>query len=424
MRVAVLSLIEAGGSDPAALRGYLPIGGRSVLRHQIGLALSFNAKRIVIMAEAISGELVALQHVAEAGGAQFHVVPTVRALVPLIAPEDDVIVFGDGLLAMPDALHDLVDAGPVVLTLPIEPALPLGFERIDINHASAGVMRFAGRIAAGLADLPPEWNPQSALLRLAIQGGGAQRNVPAAMLDDGRWGIVRNEQDAQIAERRWLRLHTRLSGDGAFTLGERLAALMVNRFGPALLHAGTRPALLGLAAGALGLLGGGVGWLGQLAVGFVLLGLAWLVEQVASLLGQVERASLLASGLARRSVALFHLLIDAGFVTLAGWGSGLPTHPSMPPGAPFFVPLTLLMCMRLIPLALPGRRWSRWLSDRFMIGAALAAIHLFLPWDATLGIGVILLLGIGVFSLQFGHKRSDPEGPPPASPNPRLTTRQ
>lgn len=424
MRVAVLSLIEAGGSDPAALRGYLPIGGRSVLRHQVGLALSFNAKRIVIMAEAISGELVALQHVAEAGGAQFHVVPTVRALVPLIAPEDDVIVLGDGLLAMPDAVHDLVDSGPVVLTLPIEPALPLGFERIDINNASAGVMRFAGRIAAGLADLPPEWNPQSALLRLAIQGRVVQRAVPAALLDDGRWGIVRNEPEAQVAERRWLRLHTRRSGGGAKSPGEHLAALAVNRFGPALLHAGTRPVLLGLSAGVVGLLAGGAGWLGQLAVGFFLLGLAWLVEQVASLLGQVERASLLASGLAQRSVAVFHLLIDAGFVTLAGWGSGLPNLPSVLPGTPFFIPLVFMISMRLIPLAVPRLRWSRWLSDRFAIGVVLAAVQLFLPIDATLALGVILLLGTSILSLQFGRDPAASKGSPSTSPNPQLTTRQ
>lgn len=424
MRVAVLSLIEAGGGDPAALRGYLPIGGRSVLRHQIGLALSLNAKRIVVMAEAISGELVAMQHVTEAGGAQFHVVPTVRALVPLIAPEDDVIVLADGLLAMPDALHDLVDSGPVVLTLPIEPALPLGFERIDLNNAFAGVMRFAGRIAAGLADLPPEWNPQSALLRLAIQGRIAQRSVPAALLDDGRWSLVRDEQEAQVAERRWLRLHTRLSGDGAITPGEHLAKMAVNRFGPALLHAGTRPSLLGLAAGVIGLLGGGAGWLGQLTVGFVLLGLAWLVAQVARLLGQVERASLLASGLAQRSVALFHLLIDGGFVTLAGWGSSLSAAPSIPVGAAFFVPLVFMICTRLMPLALHAHRWTSWLSDRLVIGAFLAAVHLFLPLDVMLALSVIVLLGICVFSLQIGLDRSLPNGQPVASPNPQLTTRQ
>jgi len=424
VRVAVLSLIEAARADPGSLRGYLPIGGRSLLRHQIGLALSLGARRIVVVAEAISGELVALQHFAEAGGAQFHVVATARALVPLLAPEDDVIVLGDGLLAMPDTLREQIEVGAVILTLPVETALPLGFERIDINHAFAAAMRFPGRIAAGLADLPPEWNAQSALLRLAIQGRVALRSIPSAVLDDGRWSILRDEDEAHFAERRWLRLHTRFAGQEPATPGERLAIAVVNRFGPAMLHAGTRPALVGLAAGALGLLGGGAGWLGSFALGFALLGLAWLVERMASLLGQVESDSLLASGIARRSAAAFHLLIDAGLVTLAGWRSGLPDGSLIPPGASIFAPLLLVGGARLVALALPGQVWAHWLSDRMVIALFLVAASLFLPFDAAIGLAVIALFGACLLTLQFGT--IPPEtGPTAASaPNLQLTTRQ
>lgn len=420
MRVAVLSLIEAAGAEPGGLRGYLPIGGRSLLRHQIGLALSLGARRIVVMAEGISGELVALQHVAEAGGAQFHVVATARALVPLLPPEDDVIVLGDGLLAMPEALRELIEAGPVVLTLPVETGLPLGFERIDINSAFAAAMRFPGRIAAGLADLPPEWNAQSALLRLAVQGRVAQRGIPSALLDDGRWNIVRSEEEAHVAERQWLRLHTSLSADGAGagSPGELLAMAVVRRFGPALLHAGTRPALVGLAAGIVGLLGGGLGWLGNFAIGFVLLGLAWLIERVASLLGQVERDSLLASGLARRSVGIFHLLIDLGLVTLAGWRSELPASVAVPFGLNFFAPLLLVGGARLVRLALPGRSAKGWLSDRLVLGFLLALYSAFLPFDVAIGLSVLALLGSCLLALQFAA-----DVRPAGSPNPQLTSR-
>lgn len=420
MRVVVLSLIEAAGTEPGGLRGYLPIGGRSLLRHQIGLALSLGARRIVVMAEGISGELVALQHVAEAGGAQFHVVATARALVPLLPPEDDVIVLGDGLLAMPEAMRELIEAGPVVLTLPVEAGLPLGFERIDINNAFAAAMRFPGRIAAGLADLPPEWNAQSALLRLAVQGRVAQRGIPSALLDDGRWSIVRSEDQAHVAERQWLRLHTSFSanGPGAGSPGELLAMAVVRHFGPALLHAGTRPALVGLAAGIVGLLGGGLGWLGNYAIGFVLLGFAWLIERVASLLGQVERDSLLASGLAQRAVGIFHLLIDLGLVTLAGWRSELPASPAIPFGLNFFAPLLLVGGARLVRLALPARVGRGWLSDRLLLGLVLALFSVALPFDAAIGLSVLALFGMCLLALQFaGSER------PAQPPNPQLTSR-
>lgn len=421
MRVAVLSLIEAAGTDPGALRGYLPIGGRSVLRHQIGFALSLGCKRIVVMAEGISSELVALQHVVEAGGAQFHVVATARALVPLLQPEDDVFVLGDGLLAMPDALRDLLEAGPVLLTLPVETALPRGFERIDINNAFAAAMRFPGRVAAALADLPPEWNAQSALLRLAIQARIPQRGVASSLLDDGRWSILRSEEAALQAERGWLRLHTDVAGSGAGSPGETIAVAIVRRFGPAMLHAGTRPALVGLAAGLVGLLGGGLGWLESFAAGFVLLGLGWLVERVASLLGQVERDSLLASGLARRSIEIFHFLIDAGFVVLATWRSELP---AVPWGLRAFAPILLICALRLLPVALPSHRWARWLEDRLLVGIALSLASLFLPFDVTIALAVIGLIGTCLVTLQIGHAKGGMGGTQTGSPNPQLTTRQ
>lgn len=423
MRVAVLSLIEAAGPDPGALRGYLPIGGRSILRHQIGFALSLGCKRIVVMAEGLSGELVALQHVVERDGAQFHVVATARALVPLLQPEDDVFVLGDGLLAMPDALRDLLEAGPVLLTLPVETALPLGFERIDINSAFAFAMRFPGRVAAALADLPPEWNAQSALLRLAIQARISQRGVPAALLDDGRWAIVRNEEDAHRAERRWLRLHTDVAGAGARAPGGAMAIAIVRRFGPAMLHAGTRPALVGLAAGLVGLLGGGMGWLGNFATGFVLLGIAWLIERVASLLGQVERDSLLASGLARRSVAAFHGLIDAGFVVVATWRSELPDGPGLAWGLSAFAPLLLVLAARLVPLALPGNRWAHFLQDRLLMGLFLALASVFLPFDAMVGLCVIAMIALCLFLFQTGADIGATRDPAKPPPNPQLTSR-
>ncbi|MES2302268.1 MAG: hypothetical protein V4521_09380 [Pseudomonadota bacterium] len=419
MRVAVLSLIEAAGAEPGALRGYLPIGGRSILRHQIGFALSLGCKRIIVMAEGISGELVALQHVSEAGGAQFHVIATARALVPLLQPEDDVFVLGDGLLAMPEALREMLEAGPVLLTLPVETGLPLGFERIDINNAFAAAMRFPGRIAAALADLPPEWNVQSALLRLAIQARVSHRSVPVSLLDDGRWSVIRSEDEAQLAERRWLRLHTSVAGQGAGSPGDMLAMATVRRLGPAMLHAGTRPALVGLAAGLIGLLGGGLGWLGSFAAGFVLLGLAWLVERIGSLLGQVERDSLLASGLAVRSVAVFHLLVDSGFVVLSAWRSELPSGPAVPVGAAAFAPLLLVILARIVPLALPGKSWSHWLEDRLLIGVFIAAASAFLPFDVSMGLAVVALAGTCLVALQIGQRAIES-----VSPNPRLTSRQ
>ncbi|WP_197274622.1 hypothetical protein [Novosphingobium sp. AAP83] len=170
----------------------------------------------------------------------------------------------------------------------------------------------------------------------------------------------------------------------------------------------------------IGLLGGGVGWLGNYALGFLLLGVGWLIERVASLLAQVERDSLLASGFARRSAHVFHWLIDAGFIILATWRSELPQSPW---GLPAFAPILLIFALRLLPLALPDSRWPHWFEDRIVVGFGLALSSAFLPFDSTICLAVIALIGTCLLSLQSAQNERRFHAPSKGSPNPQLTTR-
>jgi len=419
LRIALLSLMEPVAGEPQGLRGYLSIGGRSVVRHQLGLALAFGCSRIAVLADALTGEVVALQHAAEAAGARFHVIASQRALVPLVSPEDELIVFADGLLAMPDDAMRMLADGPAVLTLPVETALPLGFERIDINNAHAGAMRLPGRLVAGLGDLPSEWNPISALLRIAVQGRVPLKGLPAALLDEGRWRLLRDEEDADRAEPAWLRLHT--GSAHPRSVGEWLAAQAVQRFGPALLHAGTRPWLLGVAALILILIGLGAGWFGWIAPAFLLIAIAWLSLVAGRLLARVEAASLLSQRgrVPAESIAL--LLVDAGLLLLATWKGITPvdamnvaasaTDGSVVAGA--FAPLVLLLLLRFLPVVLPERRWSWWLQDRFALGVLLAIAAANLPFAAFVRLSVLFLLVLAMLVTR----------PVDGPPNPELTSR-
>lgn len=410
MRVALLSLMEPVAGEPQGLRGYLSIGGRSLARHQLGLALAFGCARVAVLAEALTGELVELQHIAENAGARFHVIASQRALVPLVSAEDELIVLADGLLAMPTDALALLGDGPAVLTLPVETALPAGFERIDINNAHAGAMRIPGRLVAGLGELPSEWNAVSALLRIAVQGRVALKPVPAALFDSGRWRLLRDEAEAVRAEPAWLRLHT--ASAHARSPGEWLAALAVQRLGPALLHAGTRPWLVGLAALLVALIALGAGWSGWFGTGFVLLALAWLLLVSGGLLARVERDSLLSRKSVLPGGGLAMLALDAAFLTLAAWRSTIPSVPGVPPGLGWFAPLVLLLLLHLLPDLLPARRWTWWLRDRAVAGVALALACFAGPFDSALRVGVLALL---VAALVVVRVR-------PNAPNRELTT--
>ncbi len=148
-----------------------------------------------------------------------------------------------------------------------------------------------------------------------------------------------------------------------------------------------------------------------------------MLERIAALLGRIERDSLLASGVAQRSVVAFHALIDTGFVVLAAWRSNLPSGGTMPWGAAAFAPLLLVLATRLLPVALPRRRWSHWLEDRMLIGTGLALTSLALPFDLTIGVAVVGLIGACLVTLQLSKRQGASGLNEAASPNPQLTSR-
>lgn len=394
MRVALLSLMDAAHGEPQGLRGLLPIGGRSILRHQLGLAMALGCSRVVVLAETLTNDLVTLQHAAEAGGARFHVIATARALSPLVAAEDELLVLGEGLLAMPEDALRLLGDGPVVLTLPVETGLPLGFERIDINSAGAGAMLLPGKLIAALGDLPGDWNPVSALLRIASQARVVQRELPALLLDQGRWRLIRDEAEAHRAEPGWVRLHT--AGAEVRSPGSWLAAGVVRMLGPALLHAGTRPYVIALGAVITSLLGTGAGWFGWCGPGFAMLALAWLVHRVAVLLARVERDSLIAWSGGAPLDRLAEWVLDGMFIALCAWRSEIPAAAGVPWGIAWFPPLVLFLLLRLLIRLQGGEAWIWWLNDRFVIGAALALSSILLPFDFVLRVLVVVLLVAGL----------------------------
>ncbi|MFM9935210.1 MAG: hypothetical protein ACKVOL_03305 [Novosphingobium sp.] len=403
--------MDAVAGEPQALRGLLPIGGRSVLRHQLGLAMAMGCARIVVLAETLTGDLVALQHAAEAGGARFHVIAAARALAPLVSPEDELLVLGEGLLAMPEDALRLLGDGPVILTLPVEIGLVAGFERIDINNASGGAMLLPGRLVAALGDLPGDWNPASALLRIAVQARVMQRELPAVLLDQGRWRLIRDETEAHRAEPGWVRLHT--AGAHLRSPGLWIAANVVRWLGPALLHAGTRPYVIALAAAITALLAAGAGWFGWPGVGFALIALAWLVQQVAGLLARVERDSLLAwSGRAPLDVAA-EWGLDAVFIALCAWRSEIPAMAGVPWGIAWFPPVVLFLLLRLLGRLQTREAWTWWLSDRFVGGVLLATFSVMLPFDFALRALVVSLMVAG---LVLARRVDGAGGDPPFDP--------
>jgi len=360
-------MLEPAVESGHGARAFLRIGGLTVARQQLALALALQCERIVCIAPALTNPIVELQHLAERAGAQFHVIPGARPLVGLVTATDELIVLADGLFASTAEACDLLSDGQSVLVQPIELGLAAGFERIDLNHAAAGAMRLPGRLVERLGDLPADCDAVSSLQRIALQAGVRQRAIPAPGQDGLFWTLVRSDDEAHAIEPLWIRQRTR----DATPLGPArgLALLGVRGLGPALLHAGSGANAVLIGALVAILLALGAGWFGLVALALGLCALGWLLRESAALLVRIERDE---TG-PRKGIdglGAYAWLLDAVLVVLLAWG----THDQF--GRPLlerlFPPFMLIALLRILS-SLPAGRWSGWLTDRSLVALVLMA---------------------------------------------------
>ncbi len=407
MRVALISATESTGFAPGQAsplpRALLRVGGASLARHQLALAAALGCERVICVAPVFDEAMVSLQHVAEAGGARFHVVTGARGLVSLVSAADEVIALADGLLAWPDLAITLLEAGPGVLVQPIETGLAAGFERIDLNHASAGAMRVPGHLVERLAEMPGDCDVFSALLRAALMARLTQRMLPGEVYESGRWSLVRSEGEAHMVEQAWIRLHSLRAG-GATPTGV-IARNAVRRFGPALLHAGSNGAVLAIAALVCSLLGVVASWFGLPAIGFAACALSWVLFSTSAMLGRIERDSLQLPKRAIGREAVFGWAMDAILATLMVAAIAPVAGQIWPLRG--FAPVMLLGLARLVPqiavaeapdenTRLASGGWAGWLRDRAVLALLLAGAACFHQAGPATSVLALAYLGVGL----------------------------
>ena len=378
---------RAGDSTP---RAFLRVGGANLARHQLSLALAAECERVVCVARDFSPDLIALQHEAERGGARFQVVSGPRGLAGLVTAADEVLVIADGLLPTTGDALRLLDGPPAVLVQPAESGIPAGYERIDLNHAAAGLMLLPGRLIDRLSELPGDVDPASALLRIALQAGVTQRSVPDEVRLGGRWLLVRTEDEAHHAEESWMARHT--AGGGA-TPGPLLARLLVRQFGPALLHGGSGANGLAITAMVLAFIGFAGAWFGFVVLGLGFAGIGWILGRAAALLARIQRESL-----SQRSNYPFRQLVfDGLFDTLlvAVLVLALPVLPGELLVQRGFAPVVLIGLLRLLPRGVAAG-WTAWAEDRLVLVLILATLVLGRVLELGLPALVALLLLAGL----------------------------
>lgn len=382
MRVALISMLESG----TAPRGALRVGGVSVALEQLVLVLAMGCERIFCLASRMTPEIAALQHEAERAGARFQLISGPRGLLGQVTATDEVIALADGLFASVGDAVALLEPGPTVLVQPAESGVEAGFERIDPSLASGGALRIPGRLIERLADLPHDCDAFSALLRIALQAGIAQRPLPPAGQGDGFWTLLGSEEQAHALEPLWIR--RRIRHVRPFNPTRGLARLLVRSFGPALLHAGSGSRFVIGGAVVLLALALGIGWLGWPGPALAAVALAWLLGEATVVLRRIEADRVVPPGRSLSLHSLFDWSVDALLVTLIAWA--VPAGPWLGPLERLFPPLMLLALLRIVPRVL-NQPWTAWLEDRALL-AILIGLGLLAGAGAPVVYGLALAL--------------------------------
>lgn len=373
-------------------RGALRVGGVSVAEEQLAVALALGCERVFCLASGMSPAVLALQHAAEQAGARFQVIPGPRALLGQLTATDELIALADGLFASVTEAQALLEPGPVVLVQPAEAGMEAGFERIDQAQASGGALRLPGRLVERLAEVPADWDAFSALLRIGLQAGVAQRPLSPVGQAKGFWTLLHDEAEAHALEPQWIRRRTRQFRQ--FNPSRGVAQLLVRSFGPALLHAGSGARFVASGAGVLAVLALGAGWFGFAGTGLVAAGLAWVLGETAGLLDRVETERLAPAKRNWTLYGLFGWATDALLVALIG--RAVPSEPWHSALERYFPALMLIALLRILPRTFADK-WTAWLEDRALIALLVGlAMIAGLAGPLVYGLCVVLAL-VGIF---------------------------
>ncbi|MCB2089176.1 MAG: hypothetical protein KDD98_10185 [Sphingomonadaceae bacterium] len=345
---------DDGAGVPIAFTRY---GAHNLARHQLEQALDFGCEKIVALCHGMSPDILALQHAAEAAGARFHAITGARPLSGLVSAADEVLVLADGLLADGDALAGLLGERPGVTVLPAAKAVPAGFERIDGERAWAGAMLLRGSMVERLADLPPDSDPASALLRIGLQAG--TRMVPLPDIEDSSsdWILVREPAQLETASER--AMLSRLRPTGWFAPFRALADRFAGKTYSVLFSKGISATAMGAGGLFLAFISLLAGWFGGAGAGFAILALASITMMIAQALERLEAQD---SGVTQMS-----LLADLAILALPV----LPWPPTVWQ-EPLFAGIMVLGWLHLAALA-PDKRWATAAGDRAALCILLAS---------------------------------------------------
>ncbi|MEA3015744.1 MAG: hypothetical protein QOI38_466 [Sphingomonadales bacterium] len=281
---ALIAAYRESDEPGGPLRAVLPLAGRTLIERQAKLAALAGARRILVLVERVPPELLAALDRLRREGLGVLLARSAEEAAGQVDPGDVLLLVADGFIGDESHLRRLAGASPPALLTVPDVRVDDRFERIDAESRWAGLALIDGALLAETASMLHDWDPQSTLLRRAVQAGARMLSVRGEAA----------EADLTIAERLGdlAAVHRRIVDRAASGRGDWISQYLLGPVERAATHAlmgGTvTPAAIGAAAMALTALGAVAFVWHHLWIGLLLLLLATPLDGIADRLARLR----------------------------------------------------------------------------------------------------------------------------------------
>jgi hypothetical protein len=318
---ALISAYQESDEPGGPLRAVLPLAGRTLIERQAKLAALAGARRILVLVERVPPELLAALDRLRRDGLAVLLARSAEEAAEQVGPSDPLLLVADGFIGDESHLRRLAAAvPPALLTVP-DASVDDRFERIDAESRWAGLALVDGAMLAETASMLRDWDPQSTLLRRAVQSGARMLSVHG---EAGAGNLIIAERLADLA-----RVHRGIVDRAASGRGDWISQYLLGPLERVATHAlmggAVTPRTVGLAAVALTALGAAAFVWHYLWIGLLLMLLATPLDGIADRLARLRLEEGVAQSWwchllpALAAAGLFALGLSIG--RFHGWGS-------------------------------------------------------------------------------------------------------
>lgn len=316
--MALIALVGASEILPdGGLRALVTVAGETLIERQAARLADVGVTHIAVAVAAVPAELLTVCDRIRSRGLKVTPVRAASDLVPLVEPDDAVLLVADGLRAGGTHYAAIAKPGSPAILVTGDTVLTQQFERIDATRRWGGLASVSPPMVAELAAMPGEWDMMLTLLRLAVQAGARRLYCEPALFEQGEIAIVADRPTAALIEQSSLQ---RIEYGGMGLGRSAIMMPLVRLAGPLLVKSPNTARYLPYATASL--------WLGVAALAASGLAAAGVLTALVGGLGLAAmrflsafRAESAAQDRARAVVRGFALVLLAGFPWLLALGA-------------------------------------------------------------------------------------------------------